>query len=288
MDTVQIPVGQDTFDARVAGPEDGEVVLLLHGFPQTSWSWRHQLEALGAAGYRAVAPDQRGYSPGARPAEVERYAIPALVSDVLAIADALPAIGGASELDAHRFHLVGHDWGAAVAWQVAGRHQHRLRSLTILSVPHPAAFGRALGGEGGADQASRSSYIDFFRSDEAADTFLQGGGDGLRNMFAMTGLTEDIQPYVDVLLQPGAMQAALNWYRAASLTDADTLGEISMPTMFVWSTEDPALGPDAAHWTAEYVQGPYRFEVFEGVGHWIAESEPAKLNALLLEHLASA
>jgi pimeloyl-ACP methyl ester carboxylesterase len=130
MATVRIPVGEDTFDARVAGPEDGELVLLLHGFPQTSYSWRSQLEALGAAGYRAVAPDQRGYSAGARPAEVERYAIPALVGDVIAIAD---------ELGGHRFHLVGHDWGAAVAWQVAGRHQDRLRSLTVLSVPHPSA-----------------------------------------------------------------------------------------------------------------------------------------------------
>jgi pimeloyl-ACP methyl ester carboxylesterase len=275
---MQIAVGEETFEARVAGPEDGEVVLLLHGFPQTSWSWRSQLEALGAAGYRAIAPDQRGYSPGARPAEVERYAIPALVADVIAIADAV---------NAHTFHLVGHDWGAAVAWQVAGRHPDRLKTLTILSVPHPSAFGRALGGEDGADQASRSSYIDFFRSDDAAPTFLQNGGDGLRNMFAVTGLTEDIEPYVEVLTQPGAMQGALNWYKAASLTDAGDLGPITMPTMFVWSTEDPALGPDAARWTEEYVAGPYRFEVFEGIGHWIAESAPDRLNALLLEHLGS-
>jgi pimeloyl-ACP methyl ester carboxylesterase len=251
-------------------------VLLLHGFPQTSWSWRHQLQALGDAGYRAVAPDQRGYSPGARPEEVERYAIPALVGDVIAIAD---------ELGAHRFHLVGHDWGAAVAWQVAGRHPDRLKTLTILSVPHPAAFGRALQGEGGADQSSRSSYIDVFRSDDAAAMFTQNGGEGLRNMFAMTGLTEDIDPYVDTLMQPGAMQAALNWYKAATLTDAGELGPITIPTLFVWSTEDPALGPDAARWTAEYVEGPYRFEVFEGVGHWIAESEPEKLTGLLLEQL---
>lgn len=279
MRSVQIPVGSETFDARVDGPDDGELVLLLHGFPQTSWSWRHQLGALGAAGYRAVAPDQRGYSAGARPSEVERYAIPALVGDAIAVAD---------HFGADRFHLVGHDWGAAVAWQVAGRHQDRLRSLTILSVPHPKAFGRAISGEDGSDQATRSSYVDFFRSDGAADAFVQNGGDGLRSMFAMTGLTDDIEPYVEVLLQPGAMQAALNWYRAASLTDADRLGPITMPTLFVWSTDDPALGPDAAKWTEECVAGPYRFEVFEGVGHWIAESEPQRLNALLLEHLATA
>jgi pimeloyl-ACP methyl ester carboxylesterase len=278
VDSTQITAGGLTFDARVAGPEDGEPVLLLHGFPQTSWSWRSQLEALGAAGYRAIAPDQRGYSPGARPTDVEAYAINHLVADVIGIADAVGA---------DRFHLVGHDWGAAVAWQVAGRHQDRLRSLTILSVPHPKAFGRAYTGEGGADQASRSSYIDFFRSDDAADAFMSNDGDGLRNLFVASGLQGDAEPYVEVLKQPGAMQAALNWYRAAGLADVDELGEISMPTMFVWSTDDGALGPDAAKWTAEYVSGPYRFEVFEGVNHWIADAEPEKLNALLLEHLPS-
>lgn len=278
MDGIEITVGPDTFDARVAGPADGEVVLLLHGFPQTSWSWRSQLDALGAAGYRAIAPDQRGYSARARPAEVERYAIPQLVADVIGVADAVGA---------DRFHLVGHDWGAAVAWQVAGRHQDRLRTLTILSVPHPSAFGRAIQGEAGADQASRSSYIDFFRSDGAADAFMANGGDGLRNLYAVSGLTGDVEPYVEVLKQPGAMQAALNWYRAASLTDADALGPISMPTMFVWSTDDAALGPDAAKWTGEYVEGPYRFEVFEGINHWIAEGDPERLNGLLLEHLRS-
>ena len=278
MQTLEIPVGADTFAARVAGPDDGDVVVLLHGFPQTSWSWRHQLDALAAAGFRAVAPDQRGYSPGARPAAVDDYAIPHLVADVLGIADAVGA---------ERFHLVGHDWGAAVAWQVAGRHPERVRTLTILSVPHPAAFGRALAGEGGADQATRSSYIDFFRSDGAAEAFTQNGGDGLRNLFAMTGLT-DVEPFVEVLLQPGAMQAALNWYRAASLTDAESLGPIGMPTLFVWSTDDAALGPDAARWTEEYVAGPYRFEVLEGIGHWIAETAPDRLNALLLEHLRTA
>ena len=278
MQTLEIPVGADTFAARVAGPDDGDVVVLLHGFPQTSWSWRHQLDALAAAGFRAVAPDQRGYSPGARPAAVDDYAMQHLVADVLGIADAVGA---------ERFHLVGHDWGAAVAWQVAGRHPERVRTLTILSVPHPAAFGRALAGEGGADQATRSSYIDFFRSDGAAEAFTQNGGDGLRNLFAMTGLT-DVEPFVEVLLQPGAMQAALNWYRAASLTDAESLGPIGMPTLFVWSTDDAALGPDAARWTEEYVAGPYRFEVLEGIGHWIAETAPDRLNALLLEHLPTA
>jgi pimeloyl-ACP methyl ester carboxylesterase len=274
---LQIPVGEEVFEARAAGPEDGELVLLLHGFPQSSWSWRHQLEALGDAGFRAVAFDQRGYSPGARPPAAERYRIPHLVADVLAVAD---------ELGGFTFHVVGHDWGAAVAWNVAGRHQDRVRTLTALSVPHPLAFGRALLGEGGSDQGSRSGYMEFFRSEGAADAFLAEDAAGLRNLYAMSGLGDaDVEPYVEVLTQPGAMQAALNWYVAADISAVEGLGAITMPTMFVWSTEDPALGREGAEWTAEYVEGPYRFEVLEGVSHWIAEEAPDRLNTLLLEHL---
>ena len=279
LESLRIPVGEEAFVARAAGPADGALVLLLHGFPQTSWSWRHQLEVLGESGFRAVALDQRGYSPEARPRDVERYRMRHLVADVLAVVD---------ELGAFTFHLVGHDWGAAVAWQVAGRHQDRVRTLTALSVPHPLAFGRALRGEEGSDQRSRSGYMEDLRAPGAADAFLAGGAAGLRDLYARSGLAEaDVEPYVEVLTQPGAMQAALNWYAAADRSVVEGLGPITMPTLFVWSTEDPALGREAAEWTAEHVEGPFRFEVLEGVSHWIAEEAPERLNALLLEHLAS-
>lgn len=274
IELLEIPVGEDVFTARACGPVAGELVVLLHGFPQTSWSWRHQLVALGAAGYRAVAPDQRGYSPGARPTEVTRYASHALVADVLAIAD---------ELGGHAFHLVGHDWGAAVAWQVAGRHPQRLRTLTVLSVPHPVAFAEALRHPDG-DQAARSSYFELFRSDEAADAFLADGAALLRGIFGPLEPAE-VEPYVAVLTEPGAMQAALNWYRAADVTLVEGLGPITTPTLFIWSTEDTALGRVGAEATAAHVEGPYRFEVLEGVSHWIAEEAPRRTNELLLEHL---
>ena len=278
MQTLEIPVGPLTFDARAAGPADGELVLLLHGFPQTSLEWRAQLEALAGAGYRAVAPAQRGYSPRARPEGVEHYGIEHLVADVLAIADWL---GG------HRFHLVGHDWGAAVAWQVAGRHPDRLRTLNIVSVPHPAAFSKALTHD---DQRQRSSYIDFFRTpDKPEEVLLREGAVALRTMYTGSGSPEDvIDEYVRVLSEPGAMTAALNYYRAVDLGLLDGLGPITMPTMFVWSTHDIALGPEGAEATGQHVEGPYRFEVLEGVSHWIPEEAAGDLNRLLLEHLASA
>jgi pimeloyl-ACP methyl ester carboxylesterase len=274
---LELAVGDLVFEARADGPGDGELVLLLHGFPQTSFSWRHQLPALAAAGYRVVAPDQRGYSPRARPADVAEYRFDRLVGDVLGMADTLGV---------DRFHLVGHDWGGGVAWQVAGRHPDRLLTVTSVSTPHPAAFRRAIRD---GDQRDRSSYMQFFRSPEAEPFFLDNDAAGLRALYTASSLPEDaVEEYVRVLTQPGAMTGALNWYRAADLSLVEGLGPITTPALYVWSTFDPALGREAAEATAAHVQGPYRFEVLEGVSHWIAEEAPERLNVLVLEHLEGA
>lgn len=273
-----------TFGARVAGPADGRPVVLLHGFPQTSWSWHHQLDTLGAAGMRALAFDQRGYSPGARLPEVGDYHLDELVADVVAVADAEGC---------ERFDLVGHDWGAAVAWAVAERHPARVRSLTAVSVPHPAAFSRALAG-GDGDQASRSSYIEVFRAPggvaERALLGEDGSGDGLRAMFAASGLGpdhEEIDVFVAAMREPGALTAALNWYRAMDPASFGAIGPVTVPTLFVWSTEDIAIGRAAAEACGSWVSGPYRFEELPGVSHWIPEGAPDALDRVLLEHLAA-
>jgi pimeloyl-ACP methyl ester carboxylesterase len=277
---IDIPVGSLTFDGRADGPEGGEPVLLLHGFPQTSLSWRPQIAALAGAGYRACAFDQRGYSPRARPAEVEAYRNAELVADVLGVADALGF---------DRFHLVGHDWGGAVAWQVAGRHPDRLRTLTVVSTPHPGAMGMAFAGQLGGDQTQRSSYIEIFRAEGSEDGFVDDDHQFFRLLFAASGMPEGRgEPYVEALGTREAMRAALNWYRAADLSLIEGLGPVVAPTMYVWSDCDPALGREAAEATAQFVDGPYRFEVLEGVGHWIAEAAPDRLNALLLDHVRSA
>ncbi len=264
------------FDALAAGPPDGELVLLLHGFPQSSATWTAQLEALGQAGYRAVAPDQRGYSPGARPEGHENYRIGHLVDDVLAMAD---------RLGSERFHVVGHDWGAVVAWHLAGRHGCRVRSLTALSVPHPIAFATALASPG-TDQRHRSSYIALFRQVDLAENALLGGG--LVALLETSGYPLDIGECVERMSEPGALTGALNWYRAVDVSLVTGVRGITVPTMFVWSTDDLALGREGAEATADHVDGPYRFEVLEGVSHWIPEEVPELLSRLLLEHLASA
>jgi pimeloyl-ACP methyl ester carboxylesterase len=276
----EVVAGGWTFTVRTAGPEDGWPVILLHGFPQTSRCYTRQLAALGQAGYRAVAPDQRGYSPGARPTTVDAYRVAELAADVGALADSLGF---------DTFDLVGHDWGGLVAWVVAGRLPQRVRSLTSVSTPHPRALAGALSG-GDPDQAQRSSYLKLLRQPDVPEELLlgaDGSGEGLRALYADSGIDEGaVDEYVNVLSRPGALTAALNWYRANDLranTDSDP---ITVPTLYVWSTEDIALGRLAAEATADYVSGPYRFEVLEGVNHWIPDVAADRLNPLLLDHLA--
>jgi pimeloyl-ACP methyl ester carboxylesterase len=273
VEPLQIPARGLVFDALAAGPPTGEPVVLLHGFPQTSACWTPTLEALAAAGYRAVAPDQRGYSPGARPTRVRDYRMPELVADVLAIAD---------RLGADRFHLVGHDWGGVVAWRLAGRHPDRVATLTALSTPHPRAFARALAGT----QALRSSYVPVFRVPRLAELLLGARRQrGLRWVMAQDGLgAEWADAYARAMAQPGALSAALAWYRAATPFSLRA-PRVGVPTLYVWGSGDSALGPTAAVTTGRWVTGPYRFEVLPGAGHWLPEQHAEELGRLLLEHL---
>lgn len=277
--TLELEVGAYRFNAVTSGPEDGELVLLLHGFPQTSYSLRSQRLALAAAGYRAVAIDQRGYSPGARPADVEAYAMPRLVEDIAGVADALGS---------EHFHVVGHDWGAAVAWFTAMTYPDRVLSVTALSVPHPFAFSQAAADPEG-DQAKRSSYMTTFRAPGAEDKLLANDAKGLRAIYS-DGLEEQaVEAYVDVLGTPEALGAALNWYRAmgASVPYAP-LTPIRMPALYIWSTNDPSMSREGAELTETFIEGPYRFEVLEGVSHWIPEEAAERVNELLVEHLGAA
>lgn len=277
---IELSVGPFVFDAVADGPDDGEPVLLLHGFPQSSLTWHLVQPRLAAAGLRSVAPDLRGYSPRARPAEPADYAIELLVGDVLGLADALGW---------DRFHLVGHDWGGALAWHTAGRHPERLRTLSVVSTPHPAAF-QAAKSQGpaadGDDQGSRSGYIQTFREPGSEQLFLADDGALVDLLFTGSGLAPELAaPHQARFRGEEVVVGALNWYRGADPSDAAGLGPITAPTLYVWSTDDIALGRTAAELTAEQVAGPYRFEVLEGVSHWIPDAAPAELSALLVDHL---
>lgn len=261
------------FDAIAAGPPGGRPVLLLHGFPQTGLAWQRQVAVLAAEGYRVVAPDQRGYSPGVRPPRPEDYRISLLVDDVLAITE---------ELGWAAFDLVGHDWGGAVAWWTADAHPGRVHTLTVVSTPHPGALATTLRTDD--DQRERSHYmIDWRETPATEQRMLAHDAQELRALYAGKVPQAGAETYTRHLSQPGALTAALNWYRAGR--PDGTIGVIDVPTLYVWSTEDSAFGPAAARETRQWVKAPYRFEILQGVSHWVPEEAPAALNRLLLEHL---
>ncbi|MCW3840073.1 alpha/beta hydrolase [Micromonospora yasonensis] len=261
-----------TFEVRTGGPEDGEPVLLLHGFPQHSGEWDDVVPALHAAGLRTYAPDQRGYSPDARPAAVEAYRIPELVADAAALLDALGLTSA---------HLVGHDWGAIVAWGLAAAHPARVRTLTAVSVPHPAAMGHALATD--PRQKARSSYIALFcKPGKAEKVLLALRATALRRMLGGVGDAARVARYADPMREPGALTAALNWYRAMTGADMKAVGPVAVPTTFVWSDRDIAIGRTAAEACATHVTGDYLFRTVTGVTHWIPDEAPGPLAEAIL------
>lgn len=268
-----------TFTTDVAGPIGGPLVLLLHGFPESRHSWRGALPGLAAAGYRAVAPDQRGYSPEARPdpADLANYAFDRLVDDAIEIA-------AAAGHDGKRFHLVGHDWGGQVSWGVAGKYPERLASLTILSRPHPQSFRRALLKEDG-DQKHRSRHHRAFLEPETGKLLLADNAKRLRDgLFGQGVPSAALEEHLSVLGNPAALEAALAWYRSNKGLAAD-IGTIRVPTLYIWGDADATVGPDAAQGTGEFVGAAYAMEVLPDVGHFVMDQAPARATELLLAHL---
>jgi pimeloyl-ACP methyl ester carboxylesterase len=270
-----------TFDALTAGAADAPLVLLLHGFAESMHCWRAQVTALASAGYRAVAPSQRGYSPAARPDpnDTANYHIDRLMDDAMAIVAAC----GYGEA---RFHLVGHDWGGSIAWSLADRFPRRLASLTVLSRPHPNAFNRALQLTD-SEQAQRSRHHKAFLEPDAADVVLADNSRWLRERLAAAGVPAvAIERHLGVLGNRQAMEAALAWYRARGAIRGP-LGMIQVPTLYIWGDADDTVGRIAAEGTKDFVPAPYRFEVLAGVGHFAADQAPDRVNELLLQHLAA-
>ncbi|WP_433722804.1 alpha/beta fold hydrolase [Nocardia sp. CA-129566] len=264
----RIRLGELTFDVDIEGPANGPAVLLLHGFPHSRRSWTEVAPILHEAGLRTVAPDQRGYSDGARPTQVSEYALPKLVGDALGILDAL-GIDSA--------HVVGHDWGAAVAWYLGARHADRVRSLVALAIPHLDAYQHAY--QVDTEQQHSSQYVEFLMSEDAAAQFLADDAAQLWAWFAQAGdgvlTAEQVRRYVTKHSEPGVLDAALNWYRANNLLgEPFGFGQVSVPTTFVWSVTDTAVSKLAVTETAEHVTGPYRLVTLEKTSHWQPQQAP--------------
>ncbi len=276
--TISTPEG--TFLADVAGVAGAPLVLLLHGFPQSRFTWRDVMAPLAAAGLHAVAPDQRGYTPGVRPKDIASYATPRLVADVLDLADALGA---------ETFHLVGHDWGGQVAWLTAADHPDRVETLTILSRPHPAAFARSFALD--PEQSERSRHHRAM-TPELTDRWWADDCAALRAMLDHAGVpAPTIDGYLATFVEREALDAAMNWYRAAAteggLRAVDT-ADVTVPVLYLWGTADQTVGRRAAELTAEHVRGPYRFVEIEGAGHFLTDDHGAPIvREALLAHISS-
>jgi pimeloyl-ACP methyl ester carboxylesterase len=264
-----------TFDVRDEGPLDGTPVVLLHGFPERASSWDRVVPFLHEQGLRTLAPDQRGYSPGARPPRRRDYRMGHLVADVAALVDRI----------GKPVHLVGHDWGSAVAWLVAAGLPGSVRSLTAVSVPHPMAFMRAM-------LTSRQGLLSWYmyafqlpvlpeamaKPDGPLDRFLRRGG--------MT--EEEVARFRREIVDYGALPGALGWYRAQFLVDRGLpAARVRVPTTLVWSDGDVAIGRRAVDLTPPYVKAAYSLEVLEGVTHWIPTQAPVRLARIVLDRIAS-
>jgi len=278
---VQISLGDLVFDLATAGDPGAPLVLMLHGFPQTNYSWRHQLQPLADAGYLAVAPNQRGYSRGARPPSISEYATEKLIDDALEMID---TFGNGSA------HVVGHDWGGQLSWLLAARHPQNVRTLTVLSRPHPQAFIRALADDRG--QAERSKHHKAFQNLDSAQLLLEDDAKRLRKMFDGQGVTREHQDaYLQVLGEEAALDAAINWYRApvqagaSQALSAREVPAIEVPTLYIWGDEDASVGAMAAMGTEEFVTAQYRFEILPGVGHFVTDEDDDAVTRLLLEHI---
>jgi len=276
IETRDVTVGAFTFTADFAGPEHGAPVLLLHGFPETRHMWRRQLVALGTAGYRAIAPDQRGYARGARPSGVGAYNTDLLLGDALGI---MKALGYG------RWHQVGHDWGGQLSWLIAAAHPERLLSLNVLSRPHPAAFVRAMTED--TQQATRSGHHRAFREDDAVARMRAAALKPLRDALLRQHVPiPDVDVYCAQLMEPGAIEGAMNWYRATGLNAGD-VPPVKVRTLYVWGTDDATVGRRAAELTAECVTAPYKFVELAGVGHFSVDQVPDRVSALLLDHIGA-
>jgi len=278
VETIQFQHGDVRLHAVAAGPKDGPVVLLLHGFPEFWYGWRRQVEPLAAAGFRVIVPDQRGYNLSSQPAGVAAYALPELVSDVMAIAD---------QLGQEKVFLAGHDWGAAVAWSAALLHPQRIAKLVVLNVPHPSVMRKFLSTR--PRQLLRSWYMFFFQLPWlpeilfSAFNFRFGARALLRSSRPGTFSDEDLAQYRAAWSQPHSLTSMINWYRAlfrARIKFPDKT--VRVPTRILWGQRDAFLLAEMAQESLRYCTNAELF-TFADATHWLQHEAPARVSELLID-----
>ena len=262
------------FTCRVAGLNNsGPYVILLHGFPETSRMWKRLIEDLSKKNFKVIAPDQRGYSKGARPKKVKDYSIYHLTNDVINIADTFGI---------DNFHLVGHDWGAAVGWSVSKAFNERLLSYSALSVPHIDAFSDAI--QNDKIQKKKSYYISLFRLRLLPELYFSiSNYRNLKNLWSSSSQKE-IKDYMSVFSQKNAIRSALNWYRATNLKSENKIGVIEVPTLLIYGENDMAIASKGVDETHKLINAPYTLKKINST-HWLIQDSYEFVYNEILNHL---
>ncbi|RZG73135.1 alpha/beta fold hydrolase [Acinetobacter sp. WCHAc060025] len=263
-----------SFDVIDSGPLDGQVFVLLHGFPETNKSWQETSEILNAQGYRTFAVNQRGYSLGAQPTSRRDYRGSALLEDVNALLDIIQ----------QPVYLVGHDWGAVVAWDVAQRYPEKIKHLITISVPHKAAFMKAMLT---SNQLFKSYYMGLFQLPKIPELLFEKVPQIGLALLKDSGMTEQqLKDFQQEIVNEKRLSTALNWYRGLPFSsNKNLLKPITVPTLFIWGKHDSAIGPKGVEYNKNYVHAPYK-EVIMDATHWIPVQNAKELSQYILDAVA--
>lgn len=265
--------GELSFDLIDSGPLEGEAVVLLHGFPETAQCWDQVRVQLNASGFRTFAPNQRGYSLDARPEGRQAYRMQELLQDLDLLIDQIN----------QPVHLVGHDWGAIVAWEYAMHYPKKLKNLVVLSVPHPGAFLRALLA---SDQLFKSYYIGLFQLPKLPELLFEKFPKIGLGLLKNSGMTkQQLEIFKTEMLEQGRLSYSLNWYRALPFNARfQRFDPVTVPTLFIGGTQDVAISDAGVKLNQRYVQAPYR-EVMLDANHWLPVQQAAVVSQLILEQI---
>ena len=269
-----VNIQEFTFTCRVGGMEnDKETIFLLHGFPETSRMWSDLIKVLENEGYRIIAPDQRGYSKGARPSKISDYTIDKLSEDVINIAN---------EFNIEKFHLVGHDWGSAVGWYIVSKYSDRVITWAGLSVPHLDAFTNSMMND--KVQQKKSKYIKFFRTPLLPELYFRiFSYKNLKSIWNQSSKSE-IASYLETFRQRGALKSSLNWYRANFKNNNNLIGDIDTPTLIIYGLHDVAIDVISVDNSEKFLKGRYKIEKIDS-GHWLIQESFEKVSKSIIEHI---
>jgi pimeloyl-ACP methyl ester carboxylesterase len=277
-ETIEVKSDDLIFDCRTDGDKENELVLFLHGFPETSYMWKKVMSGISSKGFYCVAPNLRGYSKGACPKGKRHYSLDNLVMDVLNIS---------RFLDKPKFHLVGHDWGAAIGWKLVHDHRNAILSWTGISVPHLQAFGKAITVD--REQRKMSQYVKNFQLPILPEMQIRKDNFRLFRKLWKNSDSDEIDDYLEVFRNPKQLTASLNYYRSnyhwlKKATDEQILGDIYVPTLFIWGKKDVAIGAYSVSESHQYMKNDYEYVELDS-GHWLIQTKYQELEKAITKHI---